>query len=158
MRSTPPDPASLSPLQPPPHWRIIVVGVVQDRQGRYLICRKSDAQGVFPGQWGLPGGGIEPGERMEAALRRELREETGLRVGQVQARFFKDGQYPKLFPDGSRAQVYMIFLIFTCLALETEVKLNAEFAGHAWVEAERLADYDLDEETRSTFRQLQVFA
>lgn len=77
------------------HWRVIVVGVVQDCQGRYLICRKAGERGVFAGRWGLPGGGIEPGERMGAALRRELREEIGIEVGQVQARFFARTPSPK---------------------------------------------------------------
>jgi len=63
-----------------PRWRVGVVGVIQNAADQYLICRKPKNRGVFPGQWALPGGGIEPGERMEAALRREIKEEVGIEV------------------------------------------------------------------------------
>jgi len=58
--------------------RVIAVGIVQNEKGQCLICKKPVALGVFPGQWGLPGGGIDDGETIEISLRRELREEVGL--------------------------------------------------------------------------------
>lgn len=53
----------------------IVQGVVRDERGRVLLSVRSDLQG-----WELPGGTPNPGEALEDALRRELREETGLEV------------------------------------------------------------------------------
>src|ERR1051325_4042675 len=43
-----------------------------------LLQRRSDN-----GLWGLPGGGVEPGESVSAAIVREVREETGLDVTPV---------------------------------------------------------------------------
>jgi 8-oxo-dGTP diphosphatase len=51
-----------------------------DTRGWLLLQLRDDYAPVSPGQWTMPGGGIEPGEMPEEAARRELLEETGLRV------------------------------------------------------------------------------
>ena len=111
-------------------------------------------RGVFPGQWGFPGGGIEPGERMEEALRRELREELGIEVEDIEPEFFKDCLHHKVFADGTRKPVYMIFLVFHCTAVADELTLNEEFTEYRWVRRGELEDLDLNAETRDTLARL----
>ncbi|MEH2720325.1 nucleoside triphosphatase NudI, partial [Klebsiella pneumoniae] len=55
--------------------RTIVCPLIENK-GHYLLCKMAADRGVFPGQWALSGG-VEPGERIEEALRREIREELG---------------------------------------------------------------------------------
>ena len=55
--------------------RSSVSAVIFDRGGRLLLQQRSDG-----GQWGLPGGSVEIGESVRDAVRREVREETGLIV------------------------------------------------------------------------------
>ena len=50
-----------------------------------LLMRRSDN-----GQWGLPGGYVEPGEDVTAAVAREVQEETGWRIA-VDALILKGG-------------------------------------------------------------------
>ena len=57
------------------------VAVIEDR-GRYLIQRRPST-GLLAGLWEFPGGKIQRCERPEAALRREVREELGVRVQRV---------------------------------------------------------------------------
>lgn len=52
-----------------------VAVVIRDKQGRILLEKRSDN-----GMWGIPGGGIEPGESVREAALREIKEETGLDV------------------------------------------------------------------------------
>ena len=155
MTSTP---SALSPTQPSVQFRVIVVALVQNSRDEYLICRMPKDRGVFPDQWGLPGGGIEEGERMETALRRELREELGVEVSDIKPLFFKDGQHRKSFADGSRREVYMIFLIFSCRATSSDLKLSPEFSECAWVLGGDLGNYNLNSATVETFRQAGVIS
>ena len=53
--------------------------VVFDRQDRVLLIRRGHQP--FEGQYALPGGLVEIGETVEAACRRELKEETGIEAG-----------------------------------------------------------------------------
>jgi 8-oxo-dGTP diphosphatase len=57
----------------------VAAGALRDAVGRILIARRPDNshQG---GLWEFPGGKLEPGESVEAALARELREELGIQV------------------------------------------------------------------------------
>ncbi|MFD2090412.1 NUDIX hydrolase [Blastococcus deserti] len=55
-----------------------VGAVVRDTAGRILLIRRGHEP--HAGLWSLPGGRVEPGETLEQAVRREVREETGLTV------------------------------------------------------------------------------
>lgn len=48
--------------------------------GRFLAGLRNDPRGMGYQTWGLPGGHVEGGERAEAAVRRELQEETGIEL------------------------------------------------------------------------------
>ncbi len=56
---------------------LIVVAALIESDGKLLVCqRRRDA--AFALMWEFPGGKVEPGESLEAALARELREELGI--------------------------------------------------------------------------------
>jgi ADP-ribose pyrophosphatase YjhB (NUDIX family) len=55
-----------------------VAAVVLDDAGRVVLVRRGKPPDA--GEWSIPGGAVEIGESLDAALRRELREETGLEI------------------------------------------------------------------------------
>lgn len=132
--------------------RVIVCPVIQN-EGEFLLCKMASDRGVFPGQWALPGGGMEPGETMEIALRREIREELGdaLRITDVKPWAFRDDIRTKTYPDGTTEEIYMIYLIFDCISTNRTITFNEEFQEIAWVSPNSLKNIDLNEATRITF-------
>jgi 8-oxo-dGTP diphosphatase len=68
--SGPKSPSSSTPV-------IRVVTAVIEHGGRYLITQRR-SQALLPLLWEFPGGKVEPGERDEDALRRELQERLGV--------------------------------------------------------------------------------
>ncbi|MGH7640798.1 MAG: NUDIX domain-containing protein [Candidatus Dormibacteria bacterium] len=58
----------------------MVVAAVLRRREHLLLCHRSPGRRWFPDVWGLPGGHVEPGEAPERALRRELQEELGIEL------------------------------------------------------------------------------
>jgi nucleoside triphosphatase len=134
--------------------RVVVVPVIRDGRGRVLLCRMAEDRGVFPGQWGLPGGGVEPGETLEQALRRETREELGVELDEMRPLAFRDASLEKLKPDGSRQRVYMVFLLYEARIGPGELRLNAELAETAWADPRELGSFDLNPLTRETLRSL----
>ena len=61
----------------------VAVGVLIDADGRFLLTSRPAGK-VYAGYWEFPGGKLEAGESVEAALARELHEELGIAVGAVQ--------------------------------------------------------------------------
>lgn len=67
-----------SPAKKRPH-KHIAVGVIRDKQNRFLIARRPENV-MLGGLWEFPGGKQEKGEKIKQTLERELLEELGVRV------------------------------------------------------------------------------
>jgi ADP-ribose pyrophosphatase YjhB (NUDIX family) len=99
--------AILGPMSTP-RLRTAVRAVLLDPDDRILLVRF-----VFPDRsvWACPGGGIEPGESDEHALRRELAEETGLEDPRIGACVWVREHVIPLFGgrwDGQRERFYLV--------------------------------------------------
>ncbi len=129
--------------------------VIQNKKGEYLICKMPKNRGVYPGQWGLVGGGIDEGERMDEAVHREVKEEVGLTVTDLEPLYFRDTVATKHYSDRTKEELYMIYLYFAC-KVRGSVKLGDEFDDYAWVKPNELCRYDLNEATRETFKKLEL--
>ena len=83
-----------------PRFTVTAGAVVSDEAGRVLLLRHVLRQGSG---WGVPGGFLNPGEQPEEAVRRELREETGLELDSVELVLVR-----------TLAHVHQVEVIFRC--------------------------------------------
>ena len=92
-----------------------VSAIVRDDAERVLFIRRAD-----DGRWGLPAGGVDPGESPAEAVVREVREETGLtvRVARV-AGVFGGAGYRHRYPNGDEAE--WVVAVFECDVLGGEL-------------------------------------
>lgn len=70
---------------------IVVTGVlVKNDHDQYLLCKKPSGVGPYPGMWLTPGGGLDENESLDECARREVFEETGVTVRNLQRIYFDD--------------------------------------------------------------------
>ena len=118
---------------------------------KYLIVQRSQKKKVFPGKWTVPGGGLETDDYVQTPkttkdhwyfagenyLRREIKEETGLKVGQL--KYLLDIAFIR--PDG----IPVIVLSYYAPYKSGRVKLNEENIDYKWASLKELKNYDLIE-------------
>lgn len=64
-------------------YHMIVLGIVQRRDGKYLITKRKQNKTWGPGLWEVPGGACISMESPEEAAKREVMEETGIDVSHL---------------------------------------------------------------------------
>lgn len=110
-----------------------VGAIVIDEAGRLLLIRRGNPPAQ--GQWSLPGGRVEEGETHEAAVLRELHEETGV-VGTLGRHV---GEVRRDAPDGS---IYVIQDYLVTGDGSTRPQAGDDAMDAAWFTVEELPDLD----------------
>ena len=126
-----------------------VGALIFNQQGKALLV-KSDK---WRNKYCVPGGHIELGETMEDALRREIKEETGLDIYDVEFALMQEFIFDETFHE----KRHFIFLDFVCKtdASENNVVLNFESQEYVWVFPEEALKLALEPYTRRLIEHLQ---
>lgn len=98
----------------------------------------------WSGKWGIPAGKVEYGEKTEDALKREMREETGLEVGEIQFLKVQELINEKDF----WKETHFVSVNYVCRAKSEGVILNHEAEEYAWVGLEGALGMELNRPTR----------
>ena len=103
-----------------------------DADGRVLITKRPEGK-PLPGLWEFPGGKVEPGERPEMALIRELKEELAIDVAE-------SCLAPLTFASHSYEAFHLLMPLFVCRRWKG-IARGVEGQQMAWVKPLKLRDY-----------------
>jgi 8-oxo-dGTP pyrophosphatase MutT (NUDIX family) len=132
--------------------RDIVGALIVSGDGKILFGKTDPkAGGVYQGCWVIPGGGIEQGETQLQAVRREVREETGLDITPFETELVNSANKGKsektLKETGERVLVHMNFFDFVVnIPLSTDkigVHPTEELVELCWLSAHQLTSANL---------------
>jgi 8-oxo-dGTP diphosphatase len=113
---------------------LVVACALVDPDKRVLITQRPRGK-ALAGLWEFPGGKLEPGERPETTLIRELHEEIGITVSEACLA-------PLTFASHGYADFHLLMPLYICRRWEGMV-VAREGQNLAWVRANRLRDYEM---------------
>lgn len=125
-----------------PDRPVVGVGVVVWRGHRVLLVRRGRPPRA--GQWSLPGGAQELGESVRAAARREVREETGLELGELRLVDVVDSIERD---EEGRVRRHYTLVDFTADAIGGRERPGSDAAALAWFRLRELRALGLWEPT-----------
>ena len=118
-----------SELNAPIH---VVAGVLRDTRGRILLARRTEGRDLA-GAWEFPGGKVEPRESPDEALARELFEELGIRIGNIEPLICVPQRY---------ANKSIVLDVYTVQSYTGKPK-GREKQALAWSPLEKLGSYPI---------------
>jgi 8-oxo-dGTP diphosphatase len=113
---------------------LVVACALVDADKRVLITQRPEGK-TLAGSWEFPGGKVEPGERPEETLIRELQEEIGITVKEACLA-------PLTFASHAYEDFHLLMPLYICRRWDGEV-IAREGQNLAWVRANKLRDYKM---------------
>ena len=113
---------------------LVVACALVDADRRVLIAQRPEGK-PLAGLWEFPGGKIDPGERPEQTLIRELREEIGITVKEACLA-------PLTFASYAYEDFHLLMPLYICRRWDGEV-IAREGQKLAWVRANKLRGYPM---------------
>jgi len=118
---------------PLPTVLVVAVALI-DVDGRVLIAKRPEGK-KLAGLWEFPGGKVEPGERPEQALIRELKEELDIDVKE-------SCLAPFVFASHAYDSFHLLMPLYLCRRWDGVVAAR-EHDALAWVKPNKLSDYPM---------------
>ena len=123
------------------------VGGVVIHDGKVLLVRRGKEP--LRGRWLIPGGTVELGESLEAALVREMLEETGVTVRPLEVLLVFD----RILREGDRVRYHYVIVDYRCEYVDGEVRAGSDADEAVFVAEEDLGAFDLPDKALEVVRE-----
>ena len=120
--------------------KIGVIALIRDEYGKYLIVKRSDDLKYEPGKWAFVGGTVEFGENPKNALKREVMEEVGIEISDIEILNIDHGTFLSVDRKIKRHSIHLSFL---CKAASDKIKINKEITEFRWLIPKDISKLDL---------------
>ena len=120
--------------------RIATKAVIVNSKGQLLIIREASTyeEGTNIGRYHMPGGRLNPGEAFQDGLKREVDEETGLKI-EIGKPIYVGEWRPVI--KGVQNQIIAIF--FVCKPLSKSIKLSEEHDNYQWIDPKNYSKFNV---------------
>ena len=130
-----------------PERPIVGVGAIIIHEDRVLVVRR--ATEPLKGEWSVPGGMLELGEKLKDGIVREVQEETGLVVEPTEVIEVIDSIFAD--PDG-RTRYHYVLIDYLCSVISGEALAATDVSEVRWVRASELDSLNLRPITLAVIR------
>jgi nucleoside triphosphatase len=131
-------------MQPQIFPEPIVGAIIINDEGKVLLLKSHKWKDMYI----IPGGHIELGETIEGALIREVKEETGLDIFDIDFLDFQES----IFHNKFFIKRHFIFLDFVCKTKGNNVVLDNEAENYLWASIENVFELPLVSNTKVTLQ------
>lgn len=112
----------------------VVNAIILNKENKFLIIKRNS--GIHGKKWAFPGGIVEKNEADEKALKREVKEETGLELKKI-VKPISNYNYVRENKENTLGKAYLVEV------LNYNVKINNESDDFKWVTLEELENLDI---------------
>ena len=116
-----------------------------DKDKNILIIKRSANDRKDPNKWEIPGGKLDKGEDLISSKNREVKEETGLTIQQINPMVFANSY---VIEDGGYKDFTYISIFSINKVKKGKVKISDEHSEYSWVNYNEMLKRDLTKEVR----------
>lgn len=125
-------------------FKVIVCAAIKNSENKILIAQRKKGLNLG-GKWEFPGGKLEHGEELEAAIKREIKEELDIEVHNLEILHIR----PYVYPHNA-----VLIIFYLCDFLQGELKL-IDHEKALWLTVEEIQQLDLLPANQEAMRKLK---